>query len=154
MKAYSLLISPSLGLIVITLAIISVSFIILRKKTNYNWSISVILGIVFFLSFNDYVTKRQAELIISDVFDYKQKNDIAPKSLKDIYDNYFMRHTSTFGNYNYEWRNETDESYQWKLEFTTIWGTEYYYDDKTGDLETKENWQGSNHWNEFRKTKE
>lgn len=148
---FSFWISPTLGLIIFTLIVISV--IIIRKKSKYHWTISFLVGIGFFLLLNDIVVKRQAELIVNDLFDFKQKKNIVPKSLNDVYDNYFMSITPTFDQYIYKRRNLSDGSYEWKLEFKNIWGTEYFYDDKTGNIEKRENWQGVNHWNKCRKTK-
>jgi len=153
MSAFSLSVSPTLALIISSLVVVSISILITRKKSKYNWSISFLVGIAFYLLLNDFVVKKQAELIVNDVFDFKQKKDIMPKTLNEIYDNSLMKYTPTFDKYVYERRNETDESYQWKLEFKNIWGTEYFYDDKTGDIEKRENWQGDNHWNEFSRTK-
>lgn len=146
-------ISPTLALIISSFVIVFISILSTRKKSKYFRLISLLVGIAFYLLLNDFVVKKQAELIVHDVFDFKQKKDIVPKTLNEIYDNNLMTFTPSFDKYVYERQNETKESYQWKLEFKNIWGTEYFYDDKTGDIEKRKNWQGDNHWNEFSKTK-
>lgn len=145
---------PTLWLWMLTLTVAWITAIVLRKKKRLQWSISLVVGILFYLSLNDVFTKMQAEQLVGDVFDYKEKHGIVPNSLAELQLGYLMLTTPSFSEFQYQRRNETSNGYEWKLSYTTIWGTYFYYDDKCGEMEESEEQDQDLHWNHFNKIRD
>jgi len=138
--------NPSMGLYSICISIGLITFAFLRKKRLL---ISILATITTFFALEEYATKNQAEIILHEIFDYHERNGITPNDLNEIFQCKMMYLTPLFKEYYYERKNETKKAFDWKLEFSTVTGTIYFYDDKSGDIENQKNGQGNNHLNNF-----
>jgi hypothetical protein len=142
--------NPSFGLLLLSLSIGLFIWEITRKKTRYSAIIAVLSCASFFLLLEDYSTKRQAKLIVAEVFDYYRHHHTTPKDLDEVFVSATMARTAVFGGFNYGTNMLSSNRCEWKLEFSNIWGTHYFYNDRLGIVEETEHLQGTDkHWNLF-----
>ncbi|WP_343604959.1 hypothetical protein [Fluviicola sp.] len=121
-----------------------------RKRTKLTWALAALSGIGVFLLLQDYSAKRQAKILVAEVFDYYRHHHKTPDDLGDVSASGKLMTTAAFGNFDYEHQILSEHRCEWKLEFTNIWGTGYFYDDGTGRFEKILPGQGtSRHWNLF-----
>ena len=142
--------NPSFGLILLSISIGLFVWEITRKKTKLSPIIAILSCVSLFLLFEDYSTKRQAKIIVAEVFDYYRHNHKTPKNLDEVFFSGTMMKTAVFGGFTYGRKILSEHRCEWKLEFTNIWGTHYFYDDNIGKFEQTEKWSGTaHHWNTF-----
>lgn len=142
--------NPSFGLVLLSLSAGLFIWEITRKKTRLSPIIAILSCISLFLLLEDYSTKRQAKIIVAEVFDYYRHNHTTPKDLDEVFVSATMMRTAVFGGFNYGMKILSSHRCEWKLEFSNIWGTRYFYNDRLGKFEETEHLQGTNnHWNLF-----
>lgn len=123
---------------------------ILPKRTVSTWFLAVLSGVGVFLLLQDYSAKRQAKILVAEVFDYYRRHHKTPEDLGDLSASDKLMTTAVFGNFDYKQQILSEHRCEWKLEFTNIWGTAYFYDDAAGKFEKIDRGQGTNrHWNLF-----
>lgn len=75
---------------------------------------------------------------------------ITPKDLDEIFVSETMTRTAIFNGFNYGMNILSRHRCEWKLEFSNIWGTHYFYNDRLGKFEKTGHEEGTNkHWNLF-----
>lgn len=142
--------NPSFGLVLLSLSVGLFIWEITRKKTMYSAIIAAFSCVSLFLLLEDYSTKRQAKIIVAEVFDYYRHNHTAPKDLDEVFVSATMMRTSVFQGFNYGMNMLSMHRCEWKLEFSNIWGTRYFYNDRLGKFEKTDHTQGTDkHWNLF-----
>jgi hypothetical protein len=142
--------NPSFGLILLSLSIGLFVWETTRKKTKIAPVIAILSTISLFFLLEDFSTKRQARIIVAEVYDYYRHNHKTPSDLKEIFVSATMSKTSLFSGFNYGTHLLSAHRCEWKLEFTNVWGTHYFYDDKVGEFEKTQKWNGTaHHWNQF-----
>lgn len=142
--------NPSFGLLLVSLSAGLFIWEVTRKKTRLAPLIAILSSVSFFLLLEDYSTKRQAKIIVAEVFDYYRHNHTTPKDLDEVFFSGTMMRTALFGGFNYGTKILSRHRCEWKLEFSNIWGTSYFYNDRVGKFEQVDHLQGTNkHWNIF-----
>jgi hypothetical protein len=142
--------NPSFGLILLALSAGFFAWNFTRRKTRAAPLIALLCCASVFLLLEDYSTKRQAKMVVAEVFDYYRHHHQTPKNLGVIFFSETMKRTSRFTVFNYSMKTLSRHRCEWKLEFSNVWGTHYFYNDRSGEFEETEPLQGTNdHWNIF-----
>lgn len=142
--------NPSFGLVLLSLSAGLFIWEITRKKTRLAPILALASCSALFLLLEDYSTKRQAKIIVAEVFDYYRHNHTTPKDLDEIFVSETMTRTAIFNGFNYGMNILSRHRCEWKLEFSNIWGTHYFYNDRLGKFEKTGHEEGTNkHWNLF-----
>ncbi|WP_300663215.1 hypothetical protein [Fluviicola sp.] len=142
--------NPSLGLVLLSISIGLFVWEITRKKTKLSPILAVLSCVSLFLLLEDYSTKRQAKIIVAEVFNYYRNHHQTPKNLDEVFFSGTMMKTAIFEGFTYGGKILSEHRCEWKLEFSNMWGTHYFYNDRVGKFEEMEHLSGTNEsWNTF-----
>ena len=142
--------NPSFGLVLLALSAGLFVWEVTRKKTKLSSIVAILSCVSLFLLLEDYSTKRQAKIIVAEVFDYYRHHHTTPRDLDEVFFSGTMMRTAIFGGFKYGMKTLSRHRCEWKLEFTNIWGTSYFYNDRIAKFEEVEHLQGTDkHWNKF-----
>lgn len=139
---------PSSGLIMLSLSVGICIWLLFKKNIKLALSLSISLTIVTFLTLENYAMIREAESLIHEIFEYNKSNGITPRTLEQLETAKIKRSLSLY-NYRYQRRIVSETNFKWKFEFKSLWGTQHWYCDKTGDIESENDHPIGLHWVEF-----
>lgn len=142
--------NPLFGLILLAVSIAWFILEIRSKRNVLTWTLALLSGAGVFVLLQDYSAKRQARILVAEVFDYYRHHHKTPEDLGEVSFAGNLMSTAALGNFDYEDLVLPAHHFEWKLEFTNIWGTSYFYDDHNGEFEEiQPGEENEEHWNLF-----